>query len=473
VRQQSEQSSRQRQADESADYEVGYILKAFLRTSETFITNEISLLESAGVKLSIFSIRRLEGQQQHSAGSRIKACVTYLPEAAPLNERSFLIWLRENLPGFIGSHARLCRLRPAAYFQTLAEALWMCVKYRDRRLALPRKLFLKEFLQAGFIALKVLESGRIRHLHAHFCHGVTTIAMFASRLCGLPFSFTAHAKDIYQRDLNPGDLLTEKMRRARFVVTCTGANKIHLDRMRPQKTPLHTIYHGLDLSLFAPAAARPQRTVPVILSVGRMVEKKGFTYLIEACRMLKERGYDFECRIVGGADKFTEVIKARIRELKLEDTVTLHPAVTQEELRGIYQQADIFALPCQVLENGDRDGIPNVLVEAMAMRLPVVSTAISGIPELIADRRNGLLVPQKDAAALADVLEELLADAGLRERLGAAAREQVTRCFDAQENIRSLKALFDDCLASDATAQTTELQVNETATGSGHLSLPV
>ncbi|HWQ31547.1 MAG TPA: glycosyltransferase family 4 protein [Blastocatellia bacterium] len=471
--QQAAQNSRQRQAVEPAAHEVGYILKAFLRTSETFITNEIALLESAGVRLSIFSIKRLEGQQQHGAGSRIEARVTYLPEAAPLDERNFLVWLRENLPRFIGSHLRLCRLRPRAYFQTLAEALWMCVKYRDRRLALPRKVFLKEFLQAGFIALKVLESGRIRHLHAHFCHGVTTVAMFASRLCGLPFSFTAHAKDIYQRDLNPGDLLTIKMRRARFVVTCTGANKVHLDRLRPQHTPLHTIYHGLDLSLFTPAAERPQQAVPVILSVGRMVEKKGFTYLIEACRMLKERGCDFKCRIVGGADKFTEVIKARISELKLDETVTLHPAVTQEELRHVYAQSTIFALPCQVLENGDRDGIPNVLVEAMAMKLPVVSTAISGIPELIADRRTGLLVPQKDAEALADAFEELLADAQLRERLGAAAREQVIRCFDAQENIRTLKALFDGCLASDLTAQTTELQINETATGSGHLSLPV
>lgn len=419
---------------EMHESEIGYILKGYPRTSETFITNEIFLLEQAGLRLSIFSLKTLEGQKRHGVVGKINAPVTYLPETTPSEERALPVWLWLNVPRFAASHQRLFRLRPAIYLRTLFEVVAMCARYRQRS-------FIKEFLQAGFIALRVLESGSIRHLHAHFCHTSTTVTMLASRLCGLPFSFTAHAKDIYREDMNPGDLLSVKLRRASFAVTCTQANQIYLDRFRPPQTPLHTIYHGLDLSLFTPSGKRPP-PIPLILSVGRMVEKKGFTFLVEACRLLKDRGCEFECRIVGGADQYAETIRQTIERLNLADTVTLHTAVTQEELRGIYEQATIFALPCQVIENGDRDGIPNVLVEAMAMELPVISTDISGIPELITHRANGLLVPQKDSAALANAMEELLRDPELRSNLAIAAREKVCRDFDAGQNILALKALF-------------------------------
>ncbi|HMV49671.1 MAG TPA: glycosyltransferase, partial [Blastocatellia bacterium] len=155
-------------------------------------------------------------------------------------------------------------------------------------------------------------------------------------------------------------------------------------------------------------------------------------------------------RIVGGADQATEAIKRAIERCNLQQVVSLHSAVTQEELRRIYEQATVFALPCQVMDDGDRDGIPNVLVEAMAMQLPVVSTRISGIPELIEDRANGLLIPQKDAQALAAALKTLLDDAALRERLGRAAREKVCRDFDAKRNILALKSLFPGSAASPA-----------------------
>ncbi|HEX9005530.1 MAG TPA: glycosyltransferase family 4 protein [Blastocatellia bacterium] len=427
------------------DNEIGYILKGYPRTSETFITNEIFLLEQAGLKLSIFSLKTLEGQKLHGVVGRIEAPVTYLPETTPQEESGLLRWLRLNVPSFAASHWKLFQRRPAAYLSTLAEALGMSLKYRVRS-------FTKEFLQAGFIALKVLESGRIRHLHAHFCHTSTTVAMLASRLAGVHFSFTAHAKDIYREDMNPGDLLNVKLRRAQFAVTCTGANQIYLDRLRPPQTPLHKIYHGLDLSLFVPSGKASNDVRPLILSVGRMVEKKGFPYLVEACRLLRDEGYDFSCRIVGGADQATETIKQSIEQFNLQDCVSLHSAVTQEELRRIYEQATVFALPCQVIENGDRDGIPNVLVEAMAMELPVVSTDISGIPELIEHRTSGLLVPQKDARALAAAINELLDDKELRTRLSRAARARVCRDFDARQNILALKSLFDSCLNQDFTA---------------------
>lgn len=419
--------------------EIGYILKGYPRTSETFILNEIFWLEQTGLKLSIFSLKKPEAEKPHHVISQIRAHITYLPEAPPSEETNLISSLKRNLPLFAASNWKLFRRRPLAYLRALAEAVTLGLKYR-------RSNFIKEFLQAGFIALAVLESGRIRHLHAHFCHAATEVAMLASRMCGLPFSFTAHAKDIYRQDMNPGDLLPLKLRRARFAVTCTRANLTYLDGLRPPQTPLHAIYHGLDISRFAPPdeqATAPAR--PLILSVGRMVEKKGFSYLIEACRLLKDKGCEFDCRIIGGSGTEESKLKSLIQTLKLEQTVTLQPAMTQEELRDVYQRATIFALPCQVLADGDRDGIPNVLVEAMAMKLPVISTPVSGIPELIEDRVNGLLSPPKDAAALAVALEELLNDSALRTRLGDAARQTVCRDFDIQRNVLALKKLFDEC----------------------------
>jgi glycosyltransferase involved in cell wall biosynthesis len=247
--------------------------------------------------------------------------------------------------------------------------------------------------------------------------------------------------------LNPGDLLQTKMRRAKFVVTCVKANQSHLASLGAPETPIYTIYHGLDTRRFAPRANTAEEpSTPMLLSVGRLVEKKGFPFLIEACRLLKDRGYRFQCQIIGGAGPCERQIASLIHELELGDTVTLRPAVTQEELRVIYQQATLFTLPCQIVENDDRDGIPNVLVEAMAVGLPVVSTNISGIPELIERGVSGLLAPQKDARALADAIAELLDSPTLRRKLGAAAREKVCQLFNAESNILELHRLFLECL---------------------------
>ena len=169
--------------------------------------------------------------------------------------------------------------------------------------------------------------------------------------------------------------------------------------------------------------------------------------MVRACAILRDRGVKFNCRIVGGADKYALVIKQLIADLDLQDLVSLPGAVTQEQLRGIYQQGSVFALPCLVVDNGDRDGIPNVLVEAMAMEMPVISTDISGIPELIQDQINGLLVPEKNAAAMADAIERLLKDQALRQRLGQAARQTVCRDFNSRHTTVALKNLFDTCLA--------------------------
>lgn len=421
---------------------VAYVLKAFGRTSETFITNEIHLLEQLGLPLRLFSLKTLAGQKKHGSLAAIQSPVSYLPEADELSDFGFARWLWRNLPKFAAAHRRVAGAKPAVYAGVLAEALAMCVRYRVHWWSLPRKVFFKEFLQAGWIADQLRGEPEVVHLHAHFCHGATTVTMFAARLAELPFSFTAHAKDIYLGELNPGDLLPLKMSRAEFVVTCTGANKTHLDSVRPEgAAPVHAIYHGLDTELFAPARAAESHP-PRILSVGRFVEKKGFTYLVEACAQLRDRGHDFECVIVGGADAYQAKVEKAIADHRLEGIVKLRNAVTQEELRGIYSGSSIFALPCQVLDNGDRDGIPNVLAEAMAMRLAVVSTDISGIPEIVESGRNGILVPPRDATALANALAGLLDEPARRRQLGLAARATILDVFDSRRNTGTLAELF-------------------------------
>jgi len=203
------------------------------------------------------------------------------------------------------------------------------------------------------------------------------------------------------------------------------------------------VYHGLDTDYFAPAARdRIGESVPQILAVGRFVEKKGFRYLVEACALLKAGGLRFRCLMIGEGGDQSESIRSRISELGLEDTVGMQGAVTHEELRRIYRASDIFSLPCLVAADGDRDGIPNVLAEAMACGLAVVTTGVSGIPELVSDRADGLIVPERDPQALAEALAQLLQDRALRRRLGDGARERVCRVFDSRKTTLELKALF-------------------------------
>lgn len=426
----------------SPQQKLGYILKGFARTSETFITHEIALIEKRGIPLEIFSILELDGQRLHAVVESIRSPVHYLPQTTTPSAGGNLAWLRLNLRLFLPRHARLFRSHPFRYLKTFFETLGMCFRYRKSTDTGPNSNFLKEFVLAGEIAHRVLEVGSITHLHSHFCHTSTTIAMLTAALSGLPFSFTAHAKDIYALDQNPGNLLALKIERAEFVVTCTDANRVHLESLNSRHRPIHAIYHGVNLRDFGGVARRETLGRPLILSAGRKVEKKGFPDLLQACRILKDRGADFEVQIIGGGGPLKEEIESLVDRLDLRSTVHLRDAVTQEELRKVYSMASCFVLPCRIAANGDRDGIPNVLVEAMAMGLPVLTTDVSGIPELIDHAKDGWLVSEKNPGELADAMELLLKDAALRERLSRAAREKIQTRFDAEAHITPLYELF-------------------------------
>lgn len=432
----------------ASNAEVGYVVMGFPRRSEAFISNEILQLERLGMRLRIFAIKPGDDETPHDSVQEIRARIDYLPRLASLSGTRFLSWFRDSWKRVGSAHAVLWKRHPLRYTRVALSALRMCWRY-PRRFLSPRKVFIKEFLQAGAIAEQLLRDPGVRHLHGHFCHGATTVTWLAAQLAGLPFSFTAHAKDLWQRDQNPGDLLPRKLRAAAFAVTCTDANRSEMHRCSVHETPIACVYHGLDTEFFKPdTASRRSGSRPLLLAVGRLVEKKGFRYLIEACAQLRERGLDFECLIVGEDGPQRPELMQRISNLGMETLFSFRPPVSHRELRAIYARAAVFVLPCLIADDGDRDGIPNVLAEAMAMELPVVSTAVSGIPEIVVDNHNGRLVAERDATALADAIGALLVDTAKAELLGQKARASILRQFDAARTHVLLKNLFDQSLAA-------------------------
>jgi glycosyltransferase involved in cell wall biosynthesis len=446
--------------DEDRDT-VGYVLKGYPRISELFIASEIWRLEQLGLPLRLFVLKPADETEHHPVVDKIEATPSYLPDATSLSDTTVPRWLRENFGAFRPALGRFARRHPLRVARTAAAAFGQAV--RARKGLRPRSIYLKEFLQAVDLADRLQQAGDVRHLHAHFAHGTTTVTWLASMLTKLPFSFTGHAKDIYRESLNPAGLLRRKMRAASFVVTCTGANQEHLQRLEPT-ADVHLVYHGLnaDFAGMLPAFAARQAaaaedadqesdragvtdnpgTVPLkVVAVGRLVPKKGFDVLVEAVADLRDRGVELELVIAGEDGPDALKVRTIVAE-RCPDLVRFTGPLSQCELLELYRSADVFALACRVDGDGDRDGIPNVMVEAMAAGLPVVSTAVSGIPELVRDGRNGLLVAPEDPAALAGALLKLAADVPLRARLASAGKETVTERFDGDVLARRMAGLF-------------------------------
>ncbi len=401
---------------------LGMILKGYPRISETFISNEILLLERLGFSIHIFSMRKPRESFSHDSVGLIRARVDYLPET-----------LLKPLPKLVYYNLQLAARQPRAYTEALATAA--------RRFARTRKsATLKHLFQAGYLVRHLLPGTGVTHLHAHFAHSPTSVALFSSALSGLPFSFTAHAKDIYTS--NP-EQIREKMALAKFVVTCTGYNRKHLKKVAGNvKTPIHRIYHGIDLSLFSKKETPPDPAPPYrILTIARLTPKKGIPTILEAVALLKKRGLDVRHTLIGDGDDRTAIL-AMIRRLELEMVTQWLGTQPHHEVISQYRKAHLFALGCEVAQNGDRDGIPNVFVESMAMGVPVVATRVSAIPEIVQDQVTGLLVDPGQPEKMADAMHRLLTDSHLRKRIVTAARERVECHFNNQHLIGNLAAIF-------------------------------
>ena len=398
-----------------------YLIRMFPQTSETFIAGEILRIERLGLPLRIYSARRPVEQVVHESVRSIQSPITYLPDP---------LW--KQMAHILSSMRKLRSNDSRRFGRTFRYVLRYSMQKRSLEVW-------KRFGQAACLAHELREDG-IEHVHAHFAHSATEITMLASMLTGIPFSFTGHARDIYTAQRAD---IKAKIAAASFAVTCTGANQAFLqDIGGPELSDKVNLgYHGVDVEKFARRTVEPTAEVPLILTVGRLVQKKGFSDLVDALGILKDRGTPFRAIFVGGGPEKAN-LTAQIEKLGLTQQVTLLGVVSQETLVGIYKEATVFTLPCRILDDGDRDGIPNVLMESMATGLPVVTTPISGIPEVVRGGENGLLVPERDPSALASALDLLLRDEGLRLRLGAAARETMEKEMSADAMAQKLAVLF-------------------------------
>ena len=396
-------------------HHLAYVLKRFPRISETFILNEVLELERQGVPIEIFSLLEPTEEIRHEALKRVHSPVTYLSRVSFLKE-----WpIREG------------RYAEGAFREQSFEELF------QRKEILESSLL---FLKAATLAALARARG-VKHLHAHFGTDATTAAMLASRLTRIPFSFTAHAKDIYHESVDTATL-KEKIWGARFVITVSEYNRRHLAELAGEGLAgkIFRLYNGIDLNEFQPDPSI-RREPYLILAVGRLVEKKGFSHLLQACRLIQDWQCPFRCLIVGDGPERSSLTQ-QISTLGLQDRVILLGAQPQERVLETMKRATVFVLPCVVSAAGDRDGLPTVLLEALASGLPAISTTLAGIPEIIEHGKSGLLVPPGDSTCLAKALEGVLKNPPLQEQLGREGRSKAETVFDIRKNVRVLRDLF-------------------------------
>jgi glycosyltransferase involved in cell wall biosynthesis len=401
---------------------VAFVLKGYPRLSETFIAQEILALEQRGLDILIVSLRRPSEPARHPVHRAIRSPLLYLPEY--LYREPWRV-----LRGWLAARRRPGYRRARRAF--LADLL------RD-----PTPNRVRRFGQALVLA-RELPPG-IGHLHAHFLHTPASVARYAALILGRQWTVSAHAKDIWTI---PEWEKRGKLAEAAWTVTCTEAGRHHLAALAPAPEHVALCYHGLDLARFPPPPPRPSgrdggdpRHPVVLLSVGRAVAKKGYDDLLAALALLPA---DLAWRFVHiGAGGERQRLMRRAEHLGLAGRIEWRGALPQPEVLAAYRAADIFVLASKVAPDGDRDGLPNVLVEAQSQSVACVATMVSGIPELIRHGREGLLAPPGDPAALAALLASLIRDPAERTRLGTAGRERVHAAFDMRAGIAALARRF-------------------------------
>lgn len=400
----------------TTDPVVGYVLKMYPRFSETFVVSEILAREAQGEKIVIFSLRPTTDARFHPELARVQAPVVHIG-------------------------------RPSS-----ATRLWQCLAtaaHDGGALAPGLSAHLSELLTLGHDdaaqAVEVARAARVHgvtHLHAHFASVATTVARMASKIAGLPYSFTAHAKDIFHEDVDPEDLRA-KFADAHHAITISGYNLQDLRRRFPDATgTLHLVRNGLDLARFpyAPRAPRPADRPARLLAVGRLVEKKGFHHLVEAVARLRAAGQDVTAEIAGDGP-LASALRRQVEELGLTEHVHLLGPITQAEVAELLGTRDVFVAPFVVGSDGNADGLPTVLLEAMARGLPCVAADVTAVGEVVKTGRTGWLVPTGDTAALTDAVAEAIAPDADHSALIAAARAQVEQLFDSAGQAARLRRL--------------------------------
>jgi colanic acid/amylovoran biosynthesis glycosyltransferase len=387
-----------------------YLFERFPSFGQTFCYREVAELYRQGVAPPIFSIRNPKDEPVQDWDSRIVERVHYLPGEKELLDD-------------VQRVSKKGRLTP----ETIA-ALDEWGRRTD---------FLRLY-QAVYVGLRLQEM-KINHVHAHFAGMAARTAFWIAKFFPITFSFTAHANDIFApRNFEIG--LDKLVGSARVIITETDFSEKFLRERFPERgDQIHRIYNGLDLTEFGRATFSSD--TPLIVAIGRLIAKKGFTNLIRACALLVERGRSFRCEIFGEGPLEKE-LRVQIEKLNLEDRIQLPGPKPQHELRARLADASVFVLPSVPEPQGGMDNLPTVIMEAMATGLPVVSTRIGGIPEMVVENQTGFLVQPEDAVALAGAIEKVTNDRSLGQRLGEAGYERAQKLFSIEKNVRELYVLI-------------------------------
>ncbi|MBK9715633.1 MAG: glycosyltransferase [Kouleothrix sp.] len=397
---------------------VAYIMSRFPKLSETFVLYEMLALQQQGVAVEVFPLINERASVVH-------------PEAKPFVERAHYLPIVSL--SILKAQLHFLRAQPGAYLRLWWEIFRGTLGSANYMLG-----GLGNIPKAARFAYEMKQLG-VTHVHAHFANHPTVAALVVHRLTGIPFSFTVHAHDLYVDQ----HMLEQKVRAAAFVVAISEYNKEFIIKHCGEdvRDKIIVVHCGVDLRMFQPRQKAPGSGPFTIVCVGSLEEKKGQTYLVEACRLLKQRGLDFVCHFIGEGQT-RAALEAQIQQAGLAGHVRLEGGRPRDEVVRMLGQADVVALPSIITKSGKMEGIPVALMEPLACEVPVVSTRISGIPELVQDGETGLLVPPEDPVALADALERLARDPELGRRMGRAGRIKVLREFDLAATTSKLSELM-------------------------------
>lgn len=397
-----------------------YVVKRFPKVSETFVLQEIQELARQGDSVSVCSLRAPPDSHPRQPGAdEFARRALYIREGR---------WRSIRL---LGSAIVTLATRPRRAWPALGWAIKWAVRDRHAR-------HLKRFGEACYLRPRI--PGDVEHIHAHFGHAPATVALLLSRFSGRPFSFTGHANDIFFKP-SP-ELLRAKIAEARLVVTVAEHGRRYLAELSDpgDREKIVVVRNGVDRRRFAPRAREPAGELPIVLCVSRLVEIKGLDTLVDACGVLAARGVRFCCEVIGGGH-LRHVLEERARSNGLNGELTLAGALDHYAVRAAQERASVFALPSNVTESGRRDELPCAIVEAQSVGVPVVTTPVSAIPEAVEHEKSGLLVPPRDAEALAAAIDRLLHDRDLRARLARGGQATAER-FELASTVGRLRDLF-------------------------------
>ncbi len=399
---------------------VAYVLLRFPKLTLTFVLREMVHLRRRGVDVQVFSLLSPRPEPVHGETQEIAPYVHYAP---PLISTEMF-----------RAHFHYLFRSPARFFSSFLRALWQ--SYREPGVLLRT---LAVFPKAVCFARQI-EGLKVDHIHAHFVWVEGIAARVISDLTGIPVSLHPHAFDLFLRDQ---ESVRRQLALSDGAIAISQYHRQLLERLcpAPSAETIRVVYNGLDAEEFRPAPRPREGSEVRVLSIGSLREKKGHEYLIDACALLAKKGYPFRCTIVGDGPRRTS-LQARIDQHGLPGCVSLVGAKTQEEVKELYRESDLFVLACIVTDDGDSDGVPTVLVESLAMQLPVVTTPVAAIPEFVVDGETGLLVPERDSFALARAMERLIVDPDLGRRLGERGRRAVAEQFDVRRTSAQLAAFF-------------------------------